>query len=65
MNRYRVIYDYMSTGGHHDFSAEDDAAAWAQAERDAYGARIVTLSRVELGIIDKLESLVRPAGREG
>jgi hypothetical protein len=59
--RYRVIYSHMSAGGHTDFSAADDAAAWEEAERYAYGSRIVSLARVRLGVVDQVQELTRPS----
>lgn len=59
--RYRVIYSTSSAGGHSDFSAADDEAAWADAERSAYGARIIQLMRVRVGNPDRVQILARPA----
>jgi hypothetical protein len=58
--RYRVIYSDMSAGGHAEFSAADDQAAWEYAERTAYDARIVQLARVQLGTVDRIQVLSRP-----
>lgn len=61
--RYRVIYSNMTAGGHDDFSAADDQAAWAHAERYAYGSRIVQLARVETGLVDRIQVLERAEDR--
>lgn len=48
MNRYHVVYSTDRTGSYTEFSAADDAAAWAYAEQNACGTRIAYLSEVQI-----------------
>lgn len=58
MNRYRVVYSTDRTGCFTEFSAADDEAAWKYA--DEHGARIVSLSQVQIRVgADKHRQLKR------